>query len=248
MGMYGKKKIGMRFAMEEIKLVEGGIYRHFKGGIYQIKTLAKHSETGETMVVYQAMKPPFEVWVCPLSMFVERLDRSVYPDVGQKLRFVPVDLSEEMTLQHVQAGQTALQTGKTAQVGQVALQAQKTGQSVQETEGTRKAETQEQLTSIPDEELHRALVSGQAERYLSGKITEKEIARRGMLQILDAESYEEKRQLLIGMQPYLDKLLLHNIAAALDVVLDEAPLEEQFESLLHCVDAHARYEGGRLRP
>lgn len=248
MGMYGKKKIGMRIAMEEIKLVEGGIYRHFKGGIYQIKTLAKHSETGETMVVYQAMKPPFEVWVRPLSMFVERLDPADYPDAGQELRFVPVDLSEEVTLQSVQAGQTALQTGKTAQAGQVALQAQKTGQSMQETEGSTAAETQEQLTSIPDEELHRALVSGQAERYLSGKITEEEIARRGMLQILDAESYEEKRQLLIGMQPYLDKLLLHNIAAALDVVLDEAPLEEQFESLLHCVDAHARYEGGRLRP
>ena len=233
--------------MEEIKLVEGGIYRHFKGGIYQIKTLAKHSETGETMVVYQAMKPPFEVWVRPFSMFVERLDPAVYPDAGQELRFVPVDLSEEITLQPVQAGQTALQTGKTAQAGQVELQAQETGQPVQETEGTTVAETQEQLTSIPDEELHRALVSGQAKRYLSGKITEKEIARRGMLQILDAESYEEKRQLLIGMQPYLDKLLLHNIAAALDVVLDEAPLEEQFESLLHCVDAHARYEGGRLR-
>lgn len=214
--------------MEEIKLVEGGIYRHFKGGIYQIKMLAKHSETGEKMVVYQAMKPPFEVWVRPFSMFVERLDPTVYLDARQELRFVSVDLSEEMQLKPVQSGQTILQTEK----ARVAMQ---------------ETEARKQLTSITDEEIHRALVSGQAESCLSGKITEEEIAKRGMLQILDAESYEEKRQLLIGMQPYLNKLLLHNIAAGLDVVLDEASLEEQFESLLHCIDAHARYEGGRLR-
>ena len=82
---------------------------------------------------------------------------------------------------------------------------------------------------------------------MSGRITEMEIARRGMLQILDAESFQEKRQLLVGLRPYIDKLLLHNIAAALDVVLEEGTLDDQFESLLHCVDAHARYEGGRLR-
>ena len=92
-----------------------------------------------------------------------------------------------------------------------------------------------------------ALEKGQPEKYFSGRITETEIARRGMLQILDAESFREKRQLLVGLRPYIDKLLLHNIAAALDVVLEEGTLDDQFESLLHCVDAHARYEGGRLR-
>lgn len=100
---------------------------------------------------------------------------------------------------------------------------------------------------VSEEELRMALEKGQPEKYLSGRITETEIARRGMLQILDAESFREKRQLLVGLRPYIDKLLLHNIAAALDVVLEEGTLDDQFESLLHCVDAHARYEGGRLR-
>lgn len=102
-------------------------------------------------------------------------------------------------------------------------------------------------TDVSEEELRMALEKGQPEKYLSGRITETEIARRGMLQILDAESFREKRQLLVGLRPYIDKLLLHNIAAALDVVLEEGTLDDQFESLLHCVDAHARYEGGRLR-
>lgn len=64
------------------------MYRHFKGKQYQIRCLAKHSETGETMVVYQAMYEPFETYVRPLSLFMEEVDRAKYPDAGQKYRFV----------------------------------------------------------------------------------------------------------------------------------------------------------------
>lgn len=47
------------------------MYRHFKGNIYQIRCLAKHSETGEMMVVYQAMYDTFQIYVRPLAMFME---------------------------------------------------------------------------------------------------------------------------------------------------------------------------------
>lgn len=63
------------------------MYRHFKGKQYQIRCLAKHSETGETMVVYQAMYEPFETYVRPLSLFMDEVDREKYPDAGQKYRF-----------------------------------------------------------------------------------------------------------------------------------------------------------------
>lgn len=63
------------------------MYRHFKGKQYQIRCLAKHSETGEMMVVYQQMYEPFETYVRPLSMFMEEVDREKYPDAGQKYRF-----------------------------------------------------------------------------------------------------------------------------------------------------------------
>ena len=62
-------------------------YRHFKGNIYQIRCLARHTETREMMVVYQAMYDTFEIYVRPLSMFMEEVDHVKYPDVRQRYRF-----------------------------------------------------------------------------------------------------------------------------------------------------------------
>ena len=52
----------------------GKKYRHFKGKEYLVMHIAKHSETLEELVVYQALYDEMGVWVRPLEMFLEQVE------------------------------------------------------------------------------------------------------------------------------------------------------------------------------
>ena len=75
----------------EIKI--GGTYHHFKGFIAKVITVAKHTETGETLVVYEcngkAVNSNHEdgIYARSIDMFLSKVDRTKYPDVKQEYRF-----------------------------------------------------------------------------------------------------------------------------------------------------------------
>ncbi|MCY6411495.1 DUF1653 domain-containing protein [Acinetobacter sp. VNH17] len=54
--------------------LQRGIYQHYKGQLYQVFHVARHSETEEELVVYQCLYEDYSMWVRPLSMFTETVE------------------------------------------------------------------------------------------------------------------------------------------------------------------------------
>jgi len=80
--------------VKERTIIPGAYYRHFKGNLYKVIGVATHTETEETLVIYQAQYGEFGLFARPVSMFLEEVDKQKYPEVKQRYRFECIDTAE----------------------------------------------------------------------------------------------------------------------------------------------------------
>jgi len=72
------------------KTLKAGRYRHYKGNLYEVLGVARHSETEEYLVVYRCLYGDFSLWVRPLDMFLGKVAVE-----GREIpRFVPCGSEE----------------------------------------------------------------------------------------------------------------------------------------------------------
>lgn len=73
------------------KLKERSLYRHFKGEFYYVEKIINHTETGEDLVLYQALYGNKKSYARPLDMFLEEVPKDKENPTGQKYRFENMD-------------------------------------------------------------------------------------------------------------------------------------------------------------
>ena len=171
----------------------GEFYRHFKDKLYQVLTVAEHSETGESLVIYQALYGEFRTYARPLSMFVSPVDREKYPEVTQTYRFELV--SPEA-------------------LGEPKRELAQKKETETETSASRETEI------IPSQERMTAL----------------------LMDFYDAESYQEKYQVLLAMKDEITDVMIDNMAVTLDVIIPEGDLSKRYEELKTCVKTYQKFE------
>lgn len=72
---------------QEAQLLKKGIYKHYKGDLYDVLGVAHHTETLEEVVIYRSLYGKFEYWVRPVSMFCENVEHPNH-EVGPRFRFI----------------------------------------------------------------------------------------------------------------------------------------------------------------
>lgn len=226
--------------------VSGEIYRHFKNKLYQIVTIATHSETGEKLVIYQALYGDFGVYARPLSMFTSEVDHEKYPEVTQKYRF---ELVEREKKEDVQAAQT--DSERSADMTQRYSVGHSTGRtSLQDQSGRNAVSVREKECVSGDTGAQGSKAvsgdSGALENKSTSSDTEEQVEPK-LMEFLDADSFEEKYNILLSMRDIITDKMINNMAVVLDVVIPEGDLDDRYEQLKQCIRTRQRFESTRLR-
>ena len=164
----------------------GEKYLHFKKKPYQIVAVGKHSETDEKMVVYQALYGDFGIYIRPFDMFISEVDHEKYPEVTQKYRF--------QYMEELEVGLPEIVTYTEAPERNRALD--------EVSVFDRENKTSMGNTPEISEEEQNSLSDGVS-------LEESEQANPWLMKFLDAESFDEKYQIVSEMYADIDDVFVY---------------------------------------
>ena len=207
------------------------IYKHFKGNLYQVVTIAEHSETGEQLVIYQALYGDFKTYARPLAMFTGEVDRQRYPEVTQRFRFELQGTDADRQIRETEAAgvehPVSTQTTETASQPAAAQATPIVAQNI----AAQATATAAQTTIAP----------------VSPAEDEEPALDPLVLEFLDADSYEEKLNILAGLHHRITNEMITTMAISCDIEVNDGEPEERYEELKNCLLTMEKFECNRLR-
>ena len=193
------------------------IYKHFKGNLYRIVTVATHTETEEELVIYQALYGDFKIYARPLSMFVEEVDRVKYPEVTQKMRF---ELVKELVEPMMETSQEVLLVKSNME------------------QEAKKEECEESMeASKEDKQVNICVEEVKVEELILDPLVEA---------YLDTDSYREKINILHGLYHRITEDMLTTMAIVIDFELPEGDVQAKYDALNDCLLTKEKYECNRM--
>lgn len=192
----------------------GEKYLHFKNKLYQVIAVAKHSETMEPYVVYQALYGDFGVYIRPYDMFVSEVDHEKYPEVTQKYRFAYVDHTKNETLRTERAEHKKIPVNQNV----------------------------EQQENVPDVTAAVSTAELQEQNMVQRESDVEEQIDPWLLRFLDTDTMEEKYQIVCDIKNDITDRLIDDLAVAVDVVIPEGKISDRYEQLKYCIRTRQKYE------
>ena len=200
------------------------IYKHFKGNLYQVVTIAEHSETGEQLVIYQALYGDFKTYARPLAMFTGEVDRQRYPEVTQRFRFELQGTDADRQIRETEAA------------------------GVEHPVSTQTTVTASQPAAAQATPIVAQNIAAQATIAPVSPAEDEEPALDPLvLEFLDADSYEEKLNILAGLHHRITNEMITTMAISCDIEVNDGEPEERYEELKNCLLTMEKFECNRLR-
>ena len=212
------------------------IYKHFKGNLYQVVTIAEHSETGEQLVIYQALYGDFKTYARPLAMFTGEVDRKKYPEVTQRFRFELQGAEADRQVRETDA----VSGGQTVTAQTAATQATSTVAQTAATQETSPVSTTAtvQVASTAAQPAAAPVQPAEDEEPALDPL---------VLEFLDADSYEQKLNILAGLHHRITNDMITTMAISCDIEVNDGEPEERYEELKNCLLTMEKFECNRLR-